>query len=106
MQNNWGEELNKDRTETIPEEKQTASVWIVNIFFMFIVLFVPFLIAEAIGTVFGWIVPPDSLTHTKDMSRNFYVVVIEIDTHRNLVFLVVYVSFERTIALGISRETC
>ncbi len=74
MQNNWGEELNKDRTETIPEEKQTASVWIVNIFFMFVVLFVPFLIAEAIGTVFGWIVPPDSLTHTKDMSRNFYVV--------------------------------
>lgn len=74
MENKWGEDLQEIERMKEPEEKQTASVWIVNIFYIFLVLFVSFVIAETVGTVFGWILKPDSIVRTKDLSRNFFLV--------------------------------
>lgn len=74
MENRFGEDLNRETHLDPKPDKPSASSFIVPTFWLFVVLFVAFLLAEGIGTVFGWIVKPDTLDKTKDFSRNFYVV--------------------------------
>ena len=74
MENRFGEDMNRETRLEQKSDKTTFTDILVPVFWMFVVLFASFLIAESIGTVFGWIVRPDSIVKTKDLSRNFYLV--------------------------------
>ena len=74
MENRFGEDMDRETRLERKDDRIPFSSILVSTFWMFVVLFVSFLIAEGIGTVFGWIVRPDDIVKTKDLSRNFYVV--------------------------------
>lgn len=74
MENRFGEDLNREARLERKDDRIPFSAILVSTFWMFVVLFASFLIAEGVGTVFGWIVRPDSIVKTKDLSRNFYLV--------------------------------
>ncbi len=74
MENRFGEDMNRETRLERKDDRVPVSAIFVSVFWMFVVLFVSFLIAEGIATVFGWIVKPDAIVKTKDLSRNFYLV--------------------------------